>query len=52
MFLYKIIFNNTKMMELVDMLGLGSSSFNRVWVQVPFLVKDYTFFKDLSINLH
>ena len=27
----------TKMMELVDMLGLGSSSF-RVGVQVPFLV--------------
>ena len=26
------------MMELVDMLGLGSSSF-RVGVQVPFLVK-------------
>ena len=28
----------TKMMELVDMLGLGSSSFSRVGVQVPFLV--------------
>jgi hypothetical protein len=27
------------MMELVDMLGLGSSSLNRVGVQVPFLVK-------------
>ena len=26
-------------MELVDMLGLGSSSFIRVRVQVPFLVK-------------
>lgn len=26
-------------MELVDMLGLGSSSFKRVGVQVPFLVK-------------
>ena len=26
------------MMELVDMLGLGSSSFSRVGVQVPFLV--------------
>ena len=25
------------MMELVDILGLGSSSFKRVWVQVPFL---------------
>ena len=29
----------TRMMELVDMLGLGSSSLNRVGVQVPFLVK-------------
>jgi hypothetical protein len=29
----------TKMMELVDMLGLGSSSL-RVGVQVPFLVKN------------
>ena len=28
----------TKMMELVDMLGLGSSSNIRVGVQVPFLV--------------
>ena len=28
---------NARMMELVDMLGLGSSSF-RVGVQVPFLV--------------
>jgi hypothetical protein len=26
-------------MELVDMLGLGSSSYKRVGVQVPFLVK-------------
>lgn len=29
------------MMELVDILGLGSSSFFRVWVRVPFLVKKY-----------
>jgi hypothetical protein len=31
-------FKFAKMMELVDMLGLGSSSF-RLGVQVPFLVK-------------
>ena len=29
----------TRMMELVDMLGLGSSSLFSVRVQVPFLVK-------------
>ena len=34
----------TKMMELVDMLGLGSSSLKRVGVQVPFLVKIYVDF--------
>jgi hypothetical protein len=34
------------MMELVDMLGLGSSSF-RVGVQVPFLVK----IKKINANL-
>jgi hypothetical protein len=32
------------MMELVDMLGLGSSSFKRVGVQVPFLVKKHVDF--------
>ena len=35
-----VSFKIAKMMELVDMLGLGSSSF-RVGVQVPFLVTIY-----------
>jgi small subunit ribosomal protein S12 len=35
-------------MELVDMLGLGSSSFIRVWVQVPFLVNKI---KSIKINM-
>ena len=33
------ILQKAKMMELVDMLGLGSSSYKRVGVQIPFLVK-------------
>ena len=37
------------MMELVDMLGLGSSSYLRVRVQVPFLVK-FLLFHSLSLN--